>query len=374
MTPEELRADIPALDEAVYLNTGATGPCPRRVLDAAAAAGEDHEVAASAGVDGRDPYKHAWSAYDETRATIADFLGADPEEVALTQNTASGISAVVNALELSAGDVVLQTDCEHPAVSLPWDRLTREVGIEVRELDTDRGGLDPAEVADAVAEATVLSFSAVDWLYGTRAPVAELVAVAHEHDTFVLVDAVQAPGQFPVDVTEWGADAVAAAGHKWLLGPWGAGFLYVDNGVVDDLTPGRVGYRSVEDTGAAEFEWANGAARFEIGTANLGPHAGLQESMAMLESIGLDTVEERIRDLTDHLKSGVPEGDLLSPRGFESGLVTVEVEDPDAAVDRLAEEDVLVRSVPAPEGALRVSVHAFNTREDLDELLAAMDV
>ncbi|MDL0120039.1 aminotransferase class V-fold PLP-dependent enzyme [Halobacterium salinarum] len=85
-------------------------------------------------------------------------------------------------------------------------------------------------------------FSAVTWTHGTQLPVADLVDIAHEAGAFALVDAVQVPGQLPMDVGGWEADAVAAAGHEWLFGLWGGGFLYIDRQAADSLLPTRVGY------------------------------------------------------------------------------------------------------------------------------------
>ncbi|WP_255151593.1 aminotransferase class V-fold PLP-dependent enzyme [Halorarius halobius] len=364
MDPTELRADIPALDGATYLNTGASGPAPARVLDAAADAQRRHEVDAHHG----DPYPHAWDAYDATREPVADLLGAAPDEIALAGSTGDGISRVVNAVDWEAGDAVVRTDLEHPAGVLPFARL-REMGVEVREVPAPGGYLDFDAYREAVDGVRFVCLSSLSWLHGTRLDVERAVDIAHDAGAFVLVDAVQSVGHHPVDVTRWGADAVVAAGHKWLLGVWGAGFLYVDGDVVESLRPRHVGYRGVEHP-TEGFAYHPDASRFEVGTQSLAPYAALREAIAVHGELGSDAVHDRVLGLAERLADALGER-LVSPAEPESGLVTFTAEEPEATVDRLAERDIHVRSLPGGEH-VRASVHAFNTAEDVDRLLDAL--
>ena len=368
MTPRELRADVPALDgETAYLNYGAHGPSPEYVVDAAGGFIADHEYGAAE----HDPYEHAFDTYDAVRERIAAFLGADPEEIALTESTTDGIGRIAAAIDWEPGDVVVRTDLEHPAGVLPWKRL-ESAGVEVRVVETEDGRIDVDAFADAVADARLVCFSAITWTHGTRLPVEELVGIANDAGAFTLVDAVQSPGQVDVDVTRWGADAVAAAGHKWLLGPWGAGFLYVDRAVAEGLTPGTAGYRGVRTPTADEIEYEPGAKRFEVGTATAAAHVGLLEGIDAIESVGIGRIEDRIERLTDRFKRGIDEDRLMSPREFESGLVTVAAADPEATVARLADRGIVVRAIPDPH-AVRVSIHAVSTEREVDAAVDALN-
>ncbi|WP_424015791.1 aminotransferase class V-fold PLP-dependent enzyme [Halorubrum xinjiangense] len=367
MTPRELRADVPALGDAAYFNFGAHGPSPEYVVEAAGSFVADHEYGSAT----TDPYEHAFDTYDRVRERIAEFVGADPAEIALTESTTDGINRVAGAIDWEPGDVVVRTDLEHPAGVLPWQRLERE-GIEVRVVETEDGRIDRDEYAEAVADARLVCFSAITWTHGTRLPVADLVEVANDAGAFTLVDAVQSPGQVPMDLHEWGADAVAAAGHKWTLGPWGAGFLYVDRDAAADLAPRAIGYRGVEDPTGDEIEYKPAAGRFEVGTTTAAAHVGLVEALDAIDAVGLDVIESRIESLTDRLKEGVPEDRLHSPRAYESGLVTIDVDDPEATVERLADDDIVVRSLPHPNG-IRASVHAVSTEAEVDRLLDALE-
>jgi selenocysteine lyase/cysteine desulfurase len=369
VTPLDLRADIPALEDAVYLNTGASGPSPRRVVTAAETFLGHHEFEAPAA---EGMYTAAFDAYDDVRATVAEFLGADPGEIALTQSTTDGINRVACALEWTTDDVVVRTDLEHPAGILPWQRLERTRGIDVRVVESDAGQLDVDAYRAAVEDAKLVCVSSLTWNYGTRLPIETLVDIAHDAGALVLIDAVQSVGQTSIDVHEWGADIVAAAGHKWLLGTWGAGFLYVSDDVIDILNPRTIGYRGVVTPTDETYEFEPGARRFEIGTTNPAPYVALQTAIETLDEIGLDTVESRIQQLTTRLVNGVPDDRLLSPTSPESGLVTIDVDDPATTVDRLKEANIVIRSLPVPD-AIRASIHVFNTKKDIEMLLAELE-
>jgi selenocysteine lyase/cysteine desulfurase len=368
MNPRELRADVPALHDGVYMNFGAHGPSPPYVVEAADEFVRSHEYEAPVA---EDPYSVAFESYDRTRERIASFVGATSDEIALTESTTAGINAVAGAIEWQPGDVVVRTDLEHPAGVLPWQRLRQE-GVEVRVVETEAGRIDEDAFAAAVADARLACFSAVTWTHGTRLPVADLVNIAHEAGALALVDAVQVPGQLPMDVHEWGADAVAAAGHKWLLGLWGGGFLYVDRAVAEELEPRTIGYRSVETPTADHYEFAAGARRFEVGSANPAPHAALAEAIDVIDSVGVEDIADRIGNLAGRLAQGVPEERLYSPKAPESGLVTIGVDDPAETVDRLASDGIVVRSLPEPD-AVRASIHAVNTASEVDQLLGALE-
>ncbi|MFB6160296.1 MAG: aminotransferase class V-fold PLP-dependent enzyme [Haloferacaceae archaeon] len=369
MTPEDLRADIRAFDDGIYLNTGASSPAPERVIEATCDYLRFQEERAPLG-DGA--YGAAYDAYEETRDRLAPFLGVAPETIALTESTADGISRVAGAIDWEAGDVVVRTDAEHPSGIVPWWNLER-LGVETRVVPTHEGRLDLEAYERHVEDAKLVCLSSLTWNYGTRLPVAEAVEIAHDAGALVLVDAVQSVGQVPLDLTEWDADFVAGAGHKWLMGPWGAGFVHVHPDAVAALQPVGAGYRAVEDSKAPldEMRLREDAGRIEYGGTSPAPYAGLQEALDLVDDIGMDTITGRIEELTDRLKAGL--GDRLrSPREYESGLVSFTAADPDALVERLRERNVFIRSLPYPN-TVRASLHVYNTPGDVDALLDALE-
>ncbi|KAB1185079.1 MULTISPECIES: aminotransferase class V-fold PLP-dependent enzyme [Haloferax] len=368
MTPDDLRASIPALDDVVYLNTGAHGPSPQRVVERATQFLEHHEYV-SPSQEG--PYPTAFDAYEDVREDVAAFVGAETDEIALTQSTQDGINRIATALDWSPGDVVVRTDLEHPAGILPWRNLERQ-GVEVRVVESEAGRLDIDQYTEAVQGADLVCFSAVTWNFGTRLPVRKLTDIARDAGAISLVDAVQAIGQFPVDVHEWGADIVASAGHKWLLGPWGSGYLYVRREVAESLQPHGVGYRGVKEPTGDSMEFEPGAKRFEIGTTSPAPHVALREAIEIAEEVGLEQTEQRISRIATQFADAVPDERLVSPRTPESGLVSFTVDDPESTVEQLKSDGIVIRSLPEPN-VVRASFHAFNDESDVESLLDGLD-
>jgi cysteine desulfurase/selenocysteine lyase len=364
MDPADVAADID-LDGTAYLNWGASGPAPDRVLTAAREEQRRHERHAHSTAD---PYGYAGEAFAETREAVAGLLGTAAERVALTDSTADGISRVANAIDWDDGDVVVRTDLEHPAGELPWDRL-REAGVEVREVPCPGGHFDRDAYREAVAGAKLVCFNSISWFHGTHLDVEWATDVAHDAGAAVLVDAVQSPGQAALPVEDWDADFVAAAGHKWLVGVWGAGFLYVRD--PERWRPRHLGYYAIDDYDAPDQPAFHAdARRFEVGTNSLAPYAALREAIDIHHEVGPDAIRERQHGLVERLQDALGER-CISPRNPESGLVAFDLGDEGAVrdlVERARAADVIVRSVPR-DGWVRASVHAFNTERDVERLV-----
>ena len=356
MDQQTLRADLPITDSMVYLNTGASGPVTTTVQAAMAAALRRHGSAA-------DPYGVAAEITDAARGRVADFVGATPAMVAFAQSTTAAINAGILACDLGRGQTVVRTSIEHGAVQLPLKRQQRR-GVTVSTIDASGGELDMDGFRTAVSGADLVVISAVSWTHGTVLPVQTIVEEAHDAGARVLVDAVQAVGQRPVDVQAWGADMVAFAGHKWLMGPWGAGVLVVHPDAVADLHPATVGFAGV-DTDGDGFRWHPDARRFELGTRAVGPLAGLTAAIDQIEPIGMDAVARWNRSRAAQL-IGALEG-VVAPIGSpgETGIVTLQVEEPEATITALADAGFIVRNIPDLPGSLRVSMHIFTTPEEI---------
>ncbi|MEF8771040.1 aminotransferase class V-fold PLP-dependent enzyme [Halodesulfurarchaeum sp.] len=364
----ELRADIPPLSDRMYFNWGASGPSPRTVVSASNAVLEYHEFQAPAGAG---MYPVADEIFESARESIADLLGVSTAEIALTQSTTEGINRIATSIDWDPGDVIVTTDLEHAAGRLPWTRLEAAAGIDVRVLETDQGQIDLEALEQAVRDAELLCVSAIDWIYGRTHPVREMVQIAHEHDALALVDAVQAPGQRPVDLHDWNADFVAGAGHKWVLGPWGAGYLYVSETVTETLEPIHVGYRSVSEASGGRYEFYDEAKRFELGTMSPGPFAGLQTAIETIQQVGIDAIHEQIQSLRSRFVDEIPHDRLRSPPESPTGLITIQASNPESVVEQFDSNDISVRALPLPD-SIRVSIHAMNTEAEIDALHSAL--
>jgi len=368
MDTESFRNTMPVFDDTAYLNTGASSPGSKPVIQSMEDFLEWHGYAAPTD---EGMYPPVFETLDETRAVVADFVNAEPNEIALTQSTGDGISRVAGSLSWEAGNTVVRSDTEHPAGVIPWESLGESRGVNISVLQTDDGKVALDDVKEIVSDTKLVCLSSISWNYGTKLPVREITEIAHDAGAEVLVDAVQSVGQTPVDVTEWGVDYVAGAGHKWVGGPWGAGFLYVAPDAATNLQPDRVSYRSV-DPDAEEFTLYPDARRLELGTTSAAPYAGLQTALNMINEIGVSHIEIKIEQLTQELKSALPDEKLLSPRSFESGLVTIDDEAPDETVEQLAAKGVQIRSIPSPN-AIRASVHGYNNKSDIQAFVSALE-
>jgi len=360
MKPKELRDKIPLLDDHAYLNTGASGPSPTRVRTAME---ETRDAHAEAHAD--DPYGNETEVADDAREAFASLLNMPPDRVALTSNTTDGINAVADCLDWRSDDVIVTTELEHPAGVLPWERISKVHGADVRVVPTENNGtrLDRDAYERAVEDATLVCLSSVSW-YGVSLPVEELVAEAHEAGAAVVVDAAQSVGAEDVDVRDWRAEYVAAPAHKWLLGPWGVGFLYVAEDAPADAQT-RVGYKgAVEPNESATLR--GDARKFEVSTASPALLAGARAAVETLEAVGLRNTEEHVGRLIQRLEEGL-EDRHISTGG---GLVCFSDPSPEETVERLKREGVVIRSLP--KGDLRASLHVFNTREDIERLLEAL--
>lgn len=366
MDCDALRGDVPALDDCTYLNTGASGPSPVRVLDAVGDALADHAIPGH--VEG--PYAVGRERRRRAREAVAALLDADVDRIALTQSTTDGITIAASCYDWSDDDAVVTTALEHSSGTLPWHRLAELRGVTVRTVGHDAGRLRFGELQDAVDDATLLCLSHVAWTHGTVLDVERAVDVAHDAGCDVLVDAAQSPGHVPMALDDWGADYVAATGHKWLLGPWGAGFLWVREPAT--LRSPRIGYPGVAQHDGGDYAYRDGARRLEVATASPALHAGLAEAAATIADVGPGAIRDRIAGLRERLVDRLAEERLVSPPDAPTGLVTFAVDDAAATVARLDDAGVVVRSLPVGDEVVRASLHGFNAPEDVEALLAGV--
>lgn len=378
MTLDELREQLPAVTSRIYLNTGTSGPTP------SAAAKAEIDLLTKLVEEGfsSPPAMKAYiEALEAARMAIARLLGCDAANIALMHSTSDGIGSVAAGLPWKEGDEVIVSDLEHVSGIAPFLHLERSRGVRVINLASEGGNLSPRAVEAAMSKRTrLLCISHVSYSTGALLPVAELCRIAREAGCLSLVDGAQGAGNVPFDVAELGCDFYALPGQKWLLGPEGTGALYVAPGALEALEPTRIGWASLanEDVLRNGLAFSPTAKRFETGTIHAPAFAALEAALRLLETFGWEKVHARIRSLAARAQAalGAVKGvRLLTPAGTPSGLVTFEVEgaDPDRLVGALwREHRVVVRSIPWPRG-VRASFHAFNTEEELERFVEALD-
>lgn len=357
----------------VHLNTGSLGATPRKVL--AAVSGWLYEIEG-------DPVSNVWGSIgnrmEEVRARAAEFLGASLDEVALTENTTSGMNAVALAIAgmMKPGDEVLTTNHEHPGGAVCWDYLVKNHGVKIVTINMPAPARDQEQILQLVREhltprTRVCSFSHVETITGLRMPLAEISKLTRPREILLVCDGAQAPGMLQIDVKKLGVDTYASSSHKWMLAPKGCGLLYIRKEAQDRVKP------LVLSTGFNAYTAASG-------TRNVAQILGHGMAMDFHNAIGRDRVEARCLALANHLRRRFAEIPALRPlspdvQELNSGIVTYGIKglSHETIYKRLhAEHDILVKVVPKPEyNALRFSTHIYNREEDLDrtaELLRAM--
>lgn len=373
------RSEFPWTEEegAVYLNSASTGPLPERTR----AAIEKFTAMACR------PDYHLYEAHRDVpvraRRTCAELIGAAPEEIAVGFNTTFGINLAASALNLGSGDRVLLMDGEFPANVYPWLNLERR-GVSVDFIPRDSRGLPNEEAALerlARGDIRVFSASSVNFCTGYRL---DLEAVSNEcrrHGTYLVVDGIQALGVVPLNVAATRVDILACGGQKWLLSPQGAGFAYIRRELIELLDPVTVGWLAFEQSQDYanlldyRLEPLGDARRFELGSLAFCNVDAFNHSLSLLLELGAAPVEQHVlavqHVLIDWIESR-QDVQMVSDlgRGRRSGIIAFSVSDPAKLHERLQSAGI---TVSLREGAIRVSVHVFNSREDIERLISVAE-
>jgi selenocysteine lyase/cysteine desulfurase len=366
---EDLRAEFPVTRRWAYFDHAAVAPLSGR---AHATLGEWTADMAENGV----VHEGSWlKRVEEARRRAATLVNADPLDIAFIKNTSEGIGFVAEGYPWQAGDNVVTAADEYPSNLYPWMNLAHR-GVEVRPVASRDGRIhidDLRAVIDGRTRIVTLSF--VEFATGFRNDLEAIGSLCRERKVLFFVDAIQGLGVFPLDVRKTPVDFLSADGHKWLVGPEGAGLFWIRRELVDLLHPVGVGWNSVVgawDFSKIDFHLKPHAGRWESGTLNTGGVAALGASIGLLLEIGVPAIRDRVRELTDSLCEQAQARGLriFSSRREEewSGIVSLEMPGDLAALVKRARSAGLVLSQRA--GRLRLSPHFYNSRDDIDRLIA----
>lgn len=363
------RAEFPVTGKWAYLDHAAVAPVSGRAQKAMAAWAAD--LAENGHVN-----ELAWNErVEEVRRLAARLLNADPLDVAFVKNTSEGIGIVAEGLPWKPGDNVVTAAEEYPANVYPWMNLA-DRGVEVRLVQSHDRRLWLEDLEQAIdARTRLVSLSMIEFASGFRNDLDAIGALCRQRGVYFFVDAIQGLGVFPIDVHKTPIDFLAADGHKWLLGPEGAGVFYVRRELIDMLHPVGIGWNSVinsRDFSHINFRLKPHAGRWESGSLNVAGVTALGASMELLLEIGIETVARRVLELTDYLCAQAEKAGLVcySSRnaGDKSGIVSLippfgEVR---PLVRRCREQGIVINQ---RAGRLRFSPHFYNTTEELDRTL-----
>jgi len=359
---------FPVRKRLIYLNHAAVSPLCRPAAKAI------EWLAADAMEFGSLHYSQWLETYDGLRAAAARLTGAEKSEIAIVKNTSEGISAIAGGLDWRPGDRMVAFREEFPANYYPWKRL-EQAGIRVEWLSY----LDPLDRIDEVCRgACLLAISFVQYLSGYRADLEAIGEICHRHGCAFLVDAIQGLGAFPVDVRRAHIGALAADGHKWLLGPEGCGILFVSRELQDSVRPIEFGWTNVAgyaDYASRDMTLRPDAGRYECGTLNTVGCYGLRAAIEFLLDVGIEAVSRAVEHLGNLVAEGVQAKgyEVLGgrPDGHRAGIVSFRkpgLEAP-AIVQRLRAAGITA----APrQGWVRVSPHFYIGPADIGRMLESL--
>src|SRR5216684_8854398 len=362
----EIRQQFPVTERLAYLNSAAAGPVSR--ASQAAAAGYYEKMM----LDG-DVHWNRWLADREAiRKKIARLINAEPEEIAFTTNTSSGMNVIVDVLE-DRGEVIT-SELEFPVTTLPW--MHRRIPVHL--LPAVDGEARIEDVAGAMTHDTgVIALSHVQFSNGFRIEPERLEKIKGKHA--LVINASQSAGAFEIDVKRMKIDALCATGHQWMLAGYGSGFVYLSRELLDQTLPRSIGWLSVE----SPFEMRNDefrprhdtAARVELGCPHFAGIFSLGASVDLINEIGAVPLQARVLGLNSLLTSRLAENGwpILSPLQNEtarSAETLMAVEKPNQVVRHLLRRGVIVTEKPQ---GIRVATHFFNNEDDLERLIAGMN-
>ncbi|HWX86849.1 MAG TPA: aminotransferase class V-fold PLP-dependent enzyme, partial [Solirubrobacteraceae bacterium] len=300
----DVRGDFPILAREfdgkplVYLDSGATSQKPSRVIDAISAYYRERNANVHRGVYALA--QEADAAYDGARKKVAGFVGWEPRSTIFTKNVTEAINLVAYAwgrANVGAGDAVLTTQMEHHANIVPWQRLCKETGAELRYLEVDeRGEVSLSQLDRELARGNVklVAFTHVSNVLGTILPVAEMTDRVRAAGAVSLVDGAQAVPHMPVDARALGADFYAWTGHK-ALGPTGIGVLHGNAEILEQMEPFLTGGDMIASVDFDGATWNELPFKFEAGTPPIAEAVGLGAAVDYLAALGMKRVRTHER-------------------------------------------------------------------------------
>ncbi|MEM9346218.1 MAG: aminotransferase class V-fold PLP-dependent enzyme [Planctomycetota bacterium] len=369
--------EFPVLGEVNYLNHAGCSPMCARVADAVR---ECTDRATTGHLADNQWYHDVLAA----KPLLADLVNArGKHEIAFVPNTVIGLSMLAGGLDWVKGDRVVISDVEYPANRYPWTDLRRR-GVEVVEAKQGPDyRIDIDDVIGLINDRTrVVALSHVQFGTGYRIDLKPIADEVHAAGGLLCVDAIQSLGVRPMDVQAMGIDFLAAGAHKWLLGSEGAGFIWCDEDLCQQLHPpiaGVLGRVNALDYGNYDERWLPDARRFETGTMSVLALRAMRASVGLLLEVGIDTVWSRIDALCQYLRGRLTDRGytIVSPPGpnERSGIIAIDwperIEEHERVVTDLAKQKIMITN---RMGHLRITPHFYNTIEQLDEAVDALPV
>lgn len=379
---DRIRSDTPGVMGTLFFDSAGSSLPPLPVLETVIG-----HLRLEAQVGG---YRAAAAAGDRlvgVKQSIARLIGSAPEDVALLDSAGRAWNEFFSAVPFEPGDRILTCRVDYPSNAVNALKAHKTLGVSVEVVPSDQyGRIDLGALAAMLDERVrLVSLVEVPTNSGLVNPVREVVELAHAHGALVLHDACQSAGQLPVDVAESGVDAASFTGRKWLRGPRGTGFLYVNPKTTAGLEPRVLGTFTTAWTGPEEYEVAEDATRFEQWEGNIAGFLGLGAAVDYLLDVGVDAASAKVRANARLLREGLARIPGLRVWDLGDELCGIVTFSRDGADSVAVAGELVGRSVSchysrrtsaqhdmAAKGltdVVRLSPHYFNTEGEVEAVL-----
>ena len=394
MDVQSIRKDFPILFKGVtYLDSAASSLTPEPVVLKEMEFYREYRANVERGVHRFS--QMASEEYENAHDEVAHFIGAPGRaNVAMVRNTTEAINLVANSIDWKKDDKVVTTVIEHHSNFITWLRVRQRHGTQVEVVRSSQEGLfDLAEFEKAIDDSTKLvAFTQVSNVLGCIVPIKEIIEIAHAHGAKTLIDGAQGVPHIETDVMDSKVDFLAFSGHK-MLGPTGSGGLYIADSELATTEPLCIGGGTIADVSIDGYELAVPPMKYEAGTPAIAQVIGLGEACRYLKKVGMKNIENWDLKLANKLLDGLTEIDGVEVYGPKDprqrvGLATFNIKDMnphDVALTLDTEYDIAVRSghhcalplmkelFQLNEGNARASTYLYNTLEEIDDLVSAVE-
>ena len=372
-----LPAEFPQDPGLCYLNHAAVAPWPKRAAEAAQRFAFENMTL------GATHYPEWMTVEQHLRERLAWLINADSaDDIALVKNTSEGLSFVAAGLDWQPGDRIVGIADDFPSNRVVWESL-HDRGVHFDTVDTNASD-DPEQalIAAITADTRLMAISSVHFATGVRLDLPRIANVCRERNVLLCIDAIQSLGALRFDLQQVPADFVVADGHKWMLGPEGLGLFYVRPALREQVRLTQFGWAMRQhpgDYGTSPWSPANNARRFECGSPNMLGIQVLAESLGLLQEVGWQTIETRLRSITDRLferLSALPGCQLRTPADWSrrAGIVSFAFDGKDS--EQLYRQLMNANVICASRGGfIRFSPHFYTRDEVVDnavQLLARL--
>lgn len=386
-----IREQFPILENgSIYLDSASTSLTPKVVIDKML----DYYKNYNANI-GRGVYRFSEKAsfeYEKAHNKVADFLKVYNNEIIFVKNSTEGLNIVASGLKFKKEDKIVNTYIDHHSNYITWLRLKNKLGLNITHIKPNiDGSFDLNDFEKSIDENTkIVAITHISNVLGSITPVEEIIKIAHENNSFVLVDGAQSAPHVPLNLKKMGCDFFVCSGHK-MLGPGGTGVLYIKKELQEEIEPLFIGGGMVTDVSLDEYTLKKDYQRFEAGTPNIEGCIGLGAAVDYLETIGMGNIKKHGQRLISIVFDGlmeIPEIEIFGPDQIKnrSSLICFNYKgvSPHKMAKMFDEQyKIMMRSgyhcchplikyvIKSLEGTLRCSLYLYNTEEEIELFIRA---